>query len=305
MIVPDNLKSAVTRADRYEPGLNPTYQEFAEHYGVAIIPARARKPRDKAKAENGVLLVERWVLARLRHHAFFRLGDLNTEIDTLLLALNRRPFRKLPGSRRALFEQLDRPAMKPLPVQPYVFAEWQQPRVHIDYHVEVDRHYYSVPYALVSHVVDARVTAHTVELLYRGQRVASHVRSHRKGRHTTDPAHMPKPHQHYAAWTPRRLIDWADKSGAATAKLVEVILTTRAHPQQGFRSCLGIMRLGKHYGVARLEGACQRALALGAHSYKSVESILKRGLDREPLPTTASSTPAITHDNVRGAGYYH
>jgi transposase len=162
-----------------------------------------------------------------------------------------------------------------------------------------------VPYALVSHVVDARVTAHTVELFYRGQRVASHVRSHLKGRHTTDPAHMPMAHQHYAAWTPRRLIDWADKNGAATAKLVEVILTTRAHPQQGFRSCLGIMRLGKYYGVARLEGACQRALVLGAHSYKSVESILKRGLDREPLPATASSTPAITHDNVRGAGYYH
>jgi transposase len=158
---------------------------------VAIIPARSRKPRDKAKAENGVLLVERWILARLRHHAFFRLGDLNTEIDTLLLALNRRPFRKLPGSRRSLFEQLDRPAMKPLPGEPYVFAEWQQPRVHIDYHVEVDRHYYSVPYALVSHVVDARVTAHTVELFYRGQRVASHVRSHLKGRYTTDPAHMP------------------------------------------------------------------------------------------------------------------
>lgn len=305
MIVPDNLKSAVTRADRYEPGLNPTYREFAEHYGVAIIPARPRKPRDKAKAENGVLLVERWILARLRHHAFFRLGDLNAEIDTLLSALNRRPFRKLPGSRRTLFEQLDRPAMKPLPVPPYVFAEWRQARVHIDYHVEVDRHYYSVPYALVSHVVDARVTAHTVELFYRGQRVASHVRSHLKGRYTTDPAHMPKAHQHYAAWTPRRLIDWAEKSGAATAKLVEVILTTRAHPQQGFRSCLGIMRLGKHYGIARLEGACQRALALGAHRYKSVESILKRGLDREPLPATASSTPAITHDNVRGAGYYH
>lgn len=305
IIVPDNLKSAVTRTDRYEPGLNRTYQDFAAHYALAIIPARPRKPRDKAKVEAGVLLVERWILARLRHHTFFSLHELNAAISTLRDALNRRPFRKLAGSRQEWFEQLDRPAMRPLPTTAYEYGEWLRTRVHIDYHVEADKHYYSVPYLLVGEDLDTRLTAHTVEVFHRGQRVASHLRSPLRGRHTTLTLHMPKAHQHYAAWTPQRLVQWAHKSGPATAKLVEMILTTRKHPQQGFRACLGIMRLGKQYDAARLEAACRRALTLGAYSYKSVESILRRGLDSTVLPTAAQSTAAITHDNLRGAEYFH
>jgi transposase len=305
VVVPDNLKAAVTRAHRYEPEINRTYAELASHYGVAIIPARAARPRDKAKVEVGVQVVERWILARLRHHTFFSLPEVNTAIATLRVALNQRPFKKLPGSRPSLFEAIDRPMLHPLPAQPYAYAEWKQVRVHIDYHVEVEGHYYSVPYALVHHQLEARISAQTVELFHKGKRVASHRRSWLKGRHTTVAVHMPKAHRHYAEWTPQRLMHWAAKTGAATAQVVETILAARPHPQQGFRSCLGIMRLGKGYGAERLEAACCRALRLGACSYKSLESILKHELDRQPLPDKPPAAMAIDHDNIRGAAYYH
>ena len=304
VVVPDNLKSGVTTAHRYEPDLNPTYQEMAAHYGVAVVPARARKPRDKAKAEVGVQIVERWILARLRHHTFFSLTELNVAIGQLLEELNTRAFKKLPGSRKTLFESLDRPAMNPLPVQPYVYAEWKRVRVHIDYHIELDGHYYSVPYQLVKQALDARMTANTVELFHRGHRVASHVRSGHKGHHTTVCGHMPRAHQAYAEWTPQRLINWAENSGPATAQVIATILAARAHPQQGFRSCLGIMRLGKTYGDARLEAACQRAQALQAYSYKSIASMLKHHLDQQPLPAPVSAPKPIAHPNIRGAHYY-
>ncbi len=305
LLVPDNLKSAVTRPCRYEPEANATYEELARHYATAILPARVRRPRDKAKVENAVLLVERWILARLRHHSFFSLSELNAAITELLEALNTRPFRKLPGCRKTLFEQLDRPAMKPLPGARYTYAEWIHARVHIDYHVEVDGHYYSVPYQLLKRMLDVRLSAHTVECFHKGKRVASHPRSHRKGYHSTLPEHMPKAHQHYAGWSPERLVRWAEKTGPATAELVASILASRAHPQQGYRSCLGVMRLGKQYGDERLEAACRRALAIGATSFKSLQSILKRGLDAQPLPSTEAPTAApIAHANVRGADYY-
>src|SRR5499427_2359913 len=268
IVVPDNLKAAVTRAHRYEPELNRTYADLAHHYGVAVIPARAAKPRDKAKVEVGVQVAERWIVARLRHHTFFALAEVNAAIYPLLLALNTRPFKKLPGSRRSLFETLDRPALRPLPARPYEYAEWKRARVNIDYHVEVEGHYYSVPYALVKQQLEVRVSARVVELFHKGTRVASHVRSRLKGRHSTVAAHMPTAPQRYAEWTPQRLIRWAADSGAATAQLVETILASRPHPQQGFRSCLGIMRLGKSYGAERLEAACRRALTIGACSYK-------------------------------------
>lgn len=304
IVVPDNLKSGVHRAHRYEPEINATYAEMGNHYGVAIIPARSAKPRDKAKAENGVLVVER-LLARLRNRTFFSLTELNAAIAELLEELNAKPFQKLPGSRKELFETLERPAMQPLPASAYEYAEWKKVRVNIDYHVAVDKHYYSVPYQLVKEQLDARITANTVELFYKNKRVASHRRSRQAGRHTTVTAHMPKAHRDYAEWTPERLVRWARETGEATAKLVETILTNKPHPQHGFRACLGILRLGKTYGEARLEAASRRALAIGACSYKSVESILKNNLDKKPLPATTIESPAIEHDNLRGPDYYH
>jgi len=254
--------------------------------------------------EVGVQVVERWILARLRHHTFFALAEVNTAIAALLPALNIRPFKKLPGSRQSLFESLDRPALRPLPARPYEYAEWKLARVNIDYHLEVEGHYYSVPYALVKQQLEVRLSAQVVEIFHKGKRVASHQRSLLKGRHSTVAAHMPKAHRHYAAWTPQRLIRWAAQSGGATAQVVETILASRPHPQQGFRACLGIMRLGKSYGDERLEAACQRALTLGACSYKSIESILKNGLDRRPVPEQPAATAAPRHANIRGPQYY-
>jgi transposase len=233
---------------------------------------------------------------------------LNQQIGQLLTQLNIRPFKKLPGCRQSLFESLDRPALKPLPREPYQYAEWKKVRVHIDYHVEVDGHYYSVPHALVKRQLDARVTAHTIECFYKGNRVASHARSWQKGRHTTVRQHMPESHRKYGDWSPQRLINWAQQSGPGTAKIIETILSERRHPEQGYRSCLGVLRLGKSFGDSRLEAACQRALLLGTHRYKSIESILKNGLDQQPIAALdITDDEAITedHDNVRGPNYYH
>jgi transposase len=305
VVVPDNLKAAVSQAHRDEPTLNRTYADLAQPYGVAIVPARAARPRDKAKVEGGVQVVERWILARLRPHTFVSLLELNTAIADLLVALNQRPFQKLPGSRQSVFEALDRPALRPLPAQPYEDAEWKLACVNIDYHVEVDGHYYSVPYSLVKQQLDVRLSAQGVALFHKGKRVASHQRSPLKGRHTTVAVHMPKAHQHYADWPPQRLGLGAAKTGAATAQGVAAILASRPHPQQGFRACLGIMRLGKRYGDARLEAACRRAIRLGACSYQSMESILKHDRDQQPWPAPPTATPVIPHSNIRGAQYYH
>jgi transposase len=304
VVVPDNLKAAVNRAHRYEPDLNRTYVELAHHYGVAVVPARAVRPRDKAKVEVGVQVAERWILARLRNHTFFSLSQANQAIAELLSALNTRPFKKLPGSRQSLFDSLERPALGPLPAQPYEYAEWKRVRVNIDYHVEIDGHYYSVPYTLVKQQLDVRLTPHIVEVMFKGHRVASHQRSALKGRHSTVAAHMPKAHRHYAEWTPQRLIKWAASNGVATSRVVEQILASRPHPQQGFRSCLGIMRLGKRYSSERLEAACRRALKIGACSYKSIESILKQGLDQTPLPPKSQPQLPLDHANIRGPKYY-
>jgi transposase len=305
VLVSDNLRSAVSRSCRYEPELNPTYQEMAAHYGVAVVPARVRKPRDKAKVEVGVQVVERWILARLRKRTFFSLAELNAAIRELLVELNERPFQKLAGSRRAQFEQVDRPAMRPLPAERFAYAEWRKARVAIDYHVEVAGHYYSVPYQLVGRSLDVRLSSATVECFERGKRVASHPRSSLRGRHTTVAEHMPRAHRDYAQWTPERLIRWAAQAGPAVAQVVETILASRAHPQHGFRPCLGLMRLGQHYGGERLEAACGRALGIGSPSYRSVRSILEKGLDQKPLPDEEAQPPLpFDHDNVRGAAYY-
>lgn len=304
LIVPDNLKSGVTLAHYYEPELNRSYGDLAQHYGCAILPARVRKPKDKAKVEKGVQDVERRILAALRHHRFFSLQELNDAIAVLLLQYNAQPFQKLPGCRRSLFEALDRPALRPLPQQPYEYAEWKKARVNIDYHVAVDGHYYSVPYQLVNETLDLRLTAIAVECFHKSKRVASHLRSHRRGQHTTVVDHMPKNHQQYAAWTPERLVRWAEKTGPNTVRVVEHILRTRPHPQQGFRACLGLMRLGKEYGHDRLEAACVRALAANTIAFRSIDSILKRGLDKLPPPQKAPEHPPLEHDNIRGPEYY-
>ena len=305
ILVPDNLLAGVSKAHRYEPDINPTYQELASHYGVAVVPARVRRPKDKAKAEIGVQVVERWILAVLRHRTFFSLSELNRAIHQLLIRLNERPFKKLPGCRKALFETLDAPALNPLPVTPYVYAEWKKVRVHIDYHVEVEGHYYSVPYQLTRKQLDARLTDNTLECFHKGQRVASHPRSWLKGRHTTLPEHMTESHRQYGDWSPERLIRWAEKFGPSTAHVITAILSSRRHPQQGYRACLGILRLGKAYGDERLEAACQRALLLGTHRYKSIESILKHGLDKQSVPEQQELVLPEDHDNIRGPDYYH
>jgi len=305
LIVPDNLLSGVTKAHRYEPDLYPTYLEMATHYGVAIVPTRVRKPKDKANAEVGVQIVERWILASLRNHTFFSLTELNQTLQQLVLKLNQRPFKKLPGSRSELFQSLDKPALKALPITPYVYAEWKLVRVHIDYHVDIEGHYYSVPYRLVKQQLDARITENTIEVFKKGERVASHLRSWLKGHHTTLDAHRPEAHRHYGDWSPERFISWAEKIGSATCQVITVVLQERRHPEQGYRSCLGILRLAKAYSDARLEAACTRALLLGTCRYKSIASILKHGLDSKPVVIEEESALPQQHENVRGSEYYH
>jgi transposase len=304
VLVPDNLKSGVKHPSYYEPDLNPTYRDLAEHYGAAIIPARPYRARDKAKAEVGVQVVQRWIVAALRKRKFFSLAEVNEAIAELLVWLNQRPFKKREGSRATLFAQLDQPALKPLPATRFQFGEWQTARVNLDYHIEVDRHFYSVPYALVHQQVDVRVTGGTVEVLHRGVRVASHVRSPLRGKATTVTEHMPKAHQKYVGRTPLRLIEDAQQVGPSTAQLVETILKTKRHPEMGFRSCLGILRLGKTYPAERMETAAQRCLRARAYNYTSMDSILKNQLDRLPPADDAPAERAVEHDNIRGAAYF-
>lgn len=304
LLVPDNLKSGVKSPSFYEPELNPSYQELAAHYGVTVLPARVRKPRDKAKVEAGVLLAQRWMLARLRHQRFFSLDEVNRAIQPLRVELNRRPFQRLPGSRQSVFETVDRPALKPLPPTRYEFAEWKRATVGIDYHVEVDRHDYSVPYRYARQPVDVRFTATTVELFHRGERLASHARSRVPGRHTTVAAHLAPAHPVVAGWNAQRFLDGAAQIGPQTQTVIERVLQARAHPQQGYRTALGILRLAKAYGNDRLEAACQRAARLQVISYRSLASILKHGLDRQS-PTPTQAPLPLHHANVRGPAYYH
>jgi len=304
LLIPDNLRSGVSRACRYEPDLNPTYADMAAHYGVAVIPARPYKPKDKAKVEVGVQILERWILARLRHQSFFSLAALNGAIRELLKDLNDRPFKKLPGCRRSAFESLDKPALKPLPATPYEYAEWKKARVNIDYHVEIAGHYYSVPHALVKRELDVRITATAVECLHHGHRVANHPRSHRKGAHSTVAGHMPKAHQKHLDWSPGRFLNWALAIGPATRDIVHWQLTHKPHPEMGYRACLGLLHLARRYSKERLDAACARALAIGSPTRKSVVSILEQNLDREPLPMPAPSAALPAHANVRGPGYY-
>jgi len=305
ILVPDNTKTGITNPCRYEPDINPTYQDLADHYRTTVIPARPGHARDKAKVESAVLVAERWILAALRNHTFFSVAELNKAITEKLRDLNNRKFNKLDTTRRKLYETIDKPALKPLPSHRYEYAEWKKLRVNIDYHVEVDRHYYSVPYQLVREQVEVRITSTTVEVLFKNRRVASHKRSYVPGGYTTLREHMPDSHKRYLEWTPSRIIKWAGRNGPNTKKLVTRILENRPHPEQGFRSSLGIMRLGKHYGPERLEKACVRALHIKGYSYNSVKSILRNGLDQQPfLFDQVEHTSVPTHQNIRGKQYY-
>jgi transposase len=304
LIVPDNPRTGVTRACRYEPDLNRTYLELAQHYAVAIMPARPYKARDKAKVEAAVLLAERWLIAVLRHEKFFSLADLNQAIAQLLERLNQRPFRKQEGTRASLYATLDRPALQALPAERYVVAEWKTVRVNLDYHVEVDRHYYSVPHQLAREQLETRSTSTTVEIFYRGKRVASHLRSFAAYRHSTQPEHMPKSHQAHLEWTPSRLIHWGQGVGEATGQLIRNILESKPHPEIGYRACLGIQSLGKRFSSIRLEAACRRALEAQAYSYQSVKSILQRGLDRQLSLGSEAQRSSPEHENLRGRDYY-
>ncbi len=306
ILVPDNLRSGVKKPNRYEAELTRSYEEMAAHYGAAVIPARIYRPRDKAKAEAAVLLCERWILAKLRHERFTSLGQLNRRIAGLVEAINDKPFKTLDGSRRTLFEAIDRPALTPLPPSPYVIGRWKQVKCNIDYHVDVERHYYSVPYQLVGKRLDVRTSASSIEVFFKGKRVASHVRSFKVGGFTTTPAHMPESHRRHAEWTPSRMIAWAEKTGPETAAFTKKLIELRPHPEHGYRSILGVIRLAKHYEPERIEAACRRAIALNAYSYTSVRSILEHGLDRQPLPTETPPQPQHRrhHRNVRGGDYY-
>ena len=305
LIVPDQTRSLIKNPDSYDPQPNRLYEEFAAHYGCALLAARPAHPRDKPKVENAVLVVERWILARLRNRRFFSLGELNQAIALLLLDLNQRAFKKLPGCRRSAFDLLDAPALQPLPSKRFEIFKWKSAKVNIDYHIEYEGHYYSVPHALVRTSVELRVTASLVECFSSNQRVACHPLSHQRGRHTTDPEHMPASHRAHLEWTPQKLIDWGLRIGVSTAAVVTWQLEHRPHPEQGYRACLGMQRLAREYTPARLEAACTRALAIRSPNLKSVTSILKSGLDRQhSLPTTTPGALPV-HENIRGPDYFH
>ena len=303
-VVCDNLKAAVTNPDRYDPGLNRTYAEMAGHYGTAILAARPRRPKDKAKVEVAVQIAQRWILARLRNHRFFSLADLNAAIRELVAELNARRMRGFGSSRAELFAEVDRDRLGKLPEQPYVFARWKRCRVAPDYHVEVDGHWYSTPYRLIRALVDVRVADNTVEIFHKGLRIASHARAPNRRGHTTIAEHMPSAHRRYGKWTPGGLIAAGEKIGPSTAAFFQAVIDARPHPEQGFRTCLGILSLAKSFDHARIDAACRRGIQIKARSVASIRSILKNGLDRAFLDDV-NDHPPLRHGNIRGQGYFH
>ncbi len=304
LLVPDNPRTGVSRACRYDPDLNPTYQEFAMHYAVGVVPARPYRARDKAKVEVGVQVAQRWIVAALRHQKFFRLEDLNRAVRELLERLNQRPFKKREGSRASVFAAIEHQALRPMPAERFDMSQWSYARVNIDYHIAFDANFYSVPYTLVQERVEVRATPTTIEIFQKGQRVASHVRGHGREQVITQAEHRPKSHQAHLEWTPSRMVHWAEQIGPQTAKLFERILAEKPHPEMGYRSCLGIIRLAEQYSSARMEAAAERALQTGACRYQSVKSILKNSLDQQPLAELPPLPVPPTHDNIRGAEYF-
>ena len=305
LVVPDNARTGVSRACRYEPDLNPAYQEMARHYGVGVLPTRPYKPRDKAKVEAGVLIASRWILAVLRNRTFYSIEEARAAVAELLEKLNNRPTRLLRRSRRQLFEEIERNALKPLPARPYEYAEWTQPKVDLSYHVRHDDHFYSVHFSLIGERLDLRATETTVEIFRRGVRIESYLRSYEKGKYTTRKHHMPRAHLDQVEWTPERLTQWAKKTGPCCAALLEAIMASKAHPQQGFKACLGVLRLTRTYPAERIERAAARALRFRTLNSSSVASILRNNLDQLPVPGDESQQALPLHGNIRGGRYYH
>jgi transposase len=303
LLVPDNTKTGVRSACYYEPDLNPTYQELARHYGTAVLPTRVNHPKDKAKVEKGVQVVEYWLIAPLRKRQFFSITEINEALWERLEDLNTRPMQHLERSRREMFEELDKSVLRPLPKRTFEVAEWKRAKVNIDYHVEFKRHYYSVPYTLIKKYVDIRATDQVVEVFYNTCRVSSHKRDDTPGRHSTHPEHMPESHRQYAEYNPERFINWAKKIGGLTEQLVNGIFSSRPHLEHGYRSCLGLMRLETRYGKERLEAASKRALFFGLYSYRGVKNILEAGLDKVSLEESTGAG-SKSHDNIRGTDYY-
>lgn len=305
LVVPDNAKTAVVKACFYEPNVNRTYEEMLAHYNSAALPARPRKPRDKPKVEAAVRIMERYLLGRLRDRVFYALSELNEAIAEVIKELNdERNIRRLGVTRRALFVDIDQPHLSPLPAQDYVYAEWRVRRANLDYHVDIDGCFYSVPFRYARERIDARVTARTIELFVKGQRVAAHARLATCGRHTTVPEHMPSSHRRHAGWTAERIHKEAQSIGPATADFCAYLMRHKHHPEQGYRACLGVIRLPRVYGGERVEAACERALSIGAHTYASVKSILDHRLDQRPNSKAAADGPSILHPNIRGRRYY-
>jgi len=303
IIVPDNLKSAVTKADYYDPEINPTYNEWAKHYSVAVVPARVRKPKDKAKAEVGVQLVQRWILASLRNRTFYTLDELNEAIAALLDRLNSKPFKRMPGSRSERFQK-ERAVLRPLPARPYDLGIWSKGvRVPFDYHVKAGDRLYSVPHRFADEKVEIRLSASMVEIFCSGQRVASHKRAFGEGPPITDPDHMPYSHRAYAEWTPERVIAWANEVGGPVAEFCNSLMAGKAHPEQGFRACIGVIQLSKKYGAENLSAACRKANRLRSFNCRTVRSILKNNLQEHPEPRITELLEPL-HENIRGASYY-
>ena len=303
LLVPDNTKTGVTSACYYEPDLNPTYLELARYYGTAVLPTRVRRPKDKAKVEKGVQVVEYWLIAPLRKRQFFSIEEINEALWERLEDLNTRTMQHMERSRQEMFEELDKPMLRPLPERAFEVAEWKRAKVNIDYHVEFKKHYYSVPYTLIRKHVDLRATSQVIEVFYNSRRVSSHERDDTPGRHSTHREHMPESHRHYAEYNPERFINWAKRIGDLTEQLVNGIFSSRDHPEHGYRSCLGLMRLESRYGKERLEAAAKRALFFGLYSFRGVKNILEAGLDKAPLEEEAGVV-SRAHANIRGTDYY-
>lgn len=305
LVVPDNLKSGVTKACRYDPDLNPSYQQLGAHYGVAIMPARPRKPQDKAKAEVGVQIIERWILARLRHHTFFSLAELNQCISALLIDVNNRPFKQLNGTRQEWFDSIDKPALSPLPTHAYEYTDIKQVKVNVDYHVQYDKHLYSVPHQLVGEKLEVHAKDKLIEIYFHHKRVTSHVRKHRPGM-TTVPDHMPTRHEKHHQWSAGRLMNWAKDLGDDVLVWVKSILAQKQHEQQAYRVCLGLLNLSRQYDAKRLNNACIIANKNKLYRLKQIKSILQSNQD-QLLPESKKQLILLpqSHENIRGPKSFH
>jgi len=302
-LILDNLKAGVTHACYYDPDINKALAAMAQHYNIAVIPTRVRRPKDKAKVENAVLQSQRRILAVLRNRTFFSLAELNEAIAEETKKLNERPMAIINKSRYDLFIEIERPVLKPLPSERFIIASWTKAKVHIDYHVKVEKTYYSVPYTLIGETLDIMHTGNTVEIYHKGKRVASHIKVNKPGAFVTENLHMPEEHRRYLEWTPARIRLWGQKIGPHTRTLMEEIMNHRVHPEHGFRSCLGIIRLSKTYSPERVEKACKRALEIEAYNYKSVKSLLQMGLEGSVIDAENKKIIPL-HNNIRGNDYY-